>query len=620
MTKKRTKKKKILGYSIFFFIILIIASFAYMKDISTYDLLKKDWAYLEITDINGNISQTPSKGDFISLKKDFTFQQNSSTEGFIKSGVWRYKNDSLYLTTDYEIEIDSFIYKIENNTPSIVYFNNGNEIQKTQNNKLGNNKKIIKYKVEACDDNSLILKTDNNYLNFIKKENLSSDAENSVIDKNKFKGFTFISLLRGLMGILFIIGISWLFSTNRKAISWRVVFIGITIQIILAISVLYIPPVQMFFEFIGNIFVKILDFTEAGTLFLFQSFSSGTIESALQNFAIKILPTIIFFSALTSVLFYFGIIQKIVHALAWAMTKLLKLSGAESLSVAGNIFLGQTESPLMIKAYLEKMNKSEILLVMSGGMATLAGGVLAVYISFLGGDDPVARLMFAKHLLAASIMAAPGVIVITKILLPQTEDISSEIEVTQENIGKNVLDAISNGTGDGLRLAINVAAMLLVFVAFIAMINFVFQKIGYWTDLNSWIYDVSDGKYNNFSLEVILGYLFAPLMWILGVESGDITLVGQMLGEKIIMTEFIGYMSLADYKEAGAFASPKSIIMATYMLCGFANFASIGIQIGGIGSLAPGKRVQLSRLGMRALLAGTLASLLSATIVGMIIG
>ena len=298
----------------------------------------------------------------------------------------------------------------------------------------------------------------------------------------------------------------------------------------------------------------------------------------------------------------------------------MKLSGAESLSVAGNIFLGQTESPFMIKAYLEKMNRSEILLVMAGGMATLAGGVLAVYINFLGGDDPVQRLLFAKHLLTASVMAAPGVVVISKILVPQTEDISQQAEISRDVIGQNVLDAISNGTKEGVRLAVNVAAMLLVFLAFIAMFNFIFGKIGDWTTLNSVIERVTDGQYTKLSLEFILGYVFAPLMWILGVSVEDMTLVGRVLGEKIILTEFIGYISLADLKDAGAFAQQKSIVMATYMLCGFANFASIGIQIGGIGSLAPGQRVLLSRFGMRAILAGTLASLLSATIIGVILG
>jgi concentrative nucleoside transporter, CNT family len=256
---------------------------------------------------------------------------------------------------------------------------------------------------------------------------------------------------------------------------------------------------------------------------------------------------------------------------------------------------------------------------MSAGMATLAGGVLAVYINVLGGDDPVQRLIFAKHLITASVMAAPGVVVISKIIVPQTENVERTIKISKEVIGKNVLDAIATGTYQGLRLAVNVAAMLLVFIALIAMVNYIFIKVGDWTSLNSVISRITHGQYQELSLQFLLGYTFAPVMWLLGVCGHDITLVGRLLGEKIIMTEFIGYISLADMKTAGVFAETKSIIMATYILCGFANFASIGIQIGGIGALAPGKRLLLSQFGLRALLCGTLASLLSATIIGMIL-
>jgi CNT family concentrative nucleoside transporter len=429
--------------------------------------------------------------------------------------------------------------------------------------------------------------------------------------------FDILSIARGALGMAFVIFIAWLFSTNRKAIDWKVVGIGLSTQVVFAVGILYVPFVQDFFEMIGKVFVKILSFTTAGTEFLFKSMVTGKIELGMLNFAVTILPTIIFFSALTSVLFYFGIIQKVVYYLALLMTKLLRISGAESLSVAGNIFLGQTESPLMIKEYLDKMNRSEMLLVMSGGMATLAGGVLAVYIKILGGGDPVQELLYAKHLLAASILAAPGVVVVSKVLLPQTEKINNDVEVSKERIGKNVLDAISNGTTQGLKLAVNVGAMLLVFISFIAMVNYIFMKAGEFTALNNLIADITNGQYKELSLQFILGYIFSPFMWLIGVPAQDIDLLGRVLGEKLIMTEFIGYVSLADLKEAGAFVSQKSIIMATYVLCGFANFASIGIQIGGIGSLAPGKRVLLSQLGMRALLAGTLASLLSASIVGM---
>jgi len=444
------------------------------------------------------------------------------------------------------------------------------------------------------------------------------NAQTTLLVINPVKPvFDLMSIFRGAIGMAFVIFVAWLFSSSRKSINWKVVGIGLSVQLVFAVGILYVPVIQDFFEMIGKAFVKILSFTEAGTAFLFKSMVTGNIENGMLNFAVTILPTIIFFSALTSVLFYFGIIQKVVYVFALVMTRLFHISGSESLSVAGNIFLGQTESPLMIKEYLEKMNRSEMLLVMSGGMATLAGGVLAVYIKILGGGDPLQELIYAKHLLAASILAAPGVVVISKILIPQTEEINSDVSVSKERIGKNVLDAISNGTTQGLKLAVNVGAMLLVFIAFIAMINYIFMKSGEVTSLNSLIANITDGQYKELSLQFILGYLFSPFMWLIGVPAHDIDLLGRVLGEKLIMTEFIGYISLAELKEAGAFVSQKSIIMATYVLCGFANFASIGIQIGGIGSLAPGKRVMLSQLGMKALLAGTLASLLSASIVGM---
>ncbi|MFO7932615.1 MAG: nucleoside transporter C-terminal domain-containing protein [Bacteroidales bacterium] len=435
-------------------------------------------------------------------------------------------------------------------------------------------------------------------------------------------GFTFslVRLLRGLLGMLVLIFIAWIFSTNRKAVSWKMVGTGLLIQLLLALGILYVPFIQVFFEVIGKVFVKILAFTQEGVTFLLKNNDTGKMHPALQNFAFTILPTIIFFSALMSLLFYLGVIQFVVRILGFILSRLMGLSGPESLSVAGNIFLGQTESPLLIKAYLEKMNRSEILLVMSGGMATLAGGVLAAYIGFLGGGDPEQQIIFAKHLLTASVMAAPGVVVISKILVPQTEDVDREIAVSRTGIGRNALDAISNGTIDGLRLAVNVGAMLLVFLAFIAMFNFIFVKVGDWTYLNEGIFSLTGGKYDELSLEFILGYTLSPLMWLLGVSGEDITLVGSLLGKKLILTEFVAYIGLSELKTAGAFTDPKSIIMSVYMLCGFANFASIGIQIGGIGALAPGKRVLLARFGMRALLAGTLASLLSATIIGILMG
>ncbi len=432
-------------------------------------------------------------------------------------------------------------------------------------------------------------------------------------------GFTLEGFLRGLLGISFLILTTYLLSSNKKAINWKTASTGLLLQLILAVGVLKISWVKMIFESAGKVFVKILDFTMEGTKFLFGDLVSA--ENFGNVFIFSILPTVIFFAALTSILFYLGIIQKIVRVMALLLSKLLGVSGPESLSVAGNIFLGQTESPLMIKAYLEKMSKSEILLVMIGGMATVAGGVLAAYIGFLGGDDPELKVYYAKHLLTASVMAAPGAIVISKILYPETGKIDSNVEVSQDKIGSNFLDAISIGTSEGLKLAANIAAMLLVFIAFIALINYILSGFGELTNLNDWISDKT--IYSELSLELILGYIFAPVMWLIGVAKEDVTLMGQLLGIKLAASEFIGYIQLSDLKDATNLIHlnyQKSIIIATYMLCGFANFASIGIQIGGIGALEPKQRKNLSKFGFKALIGGTLASLLSATIAGMIIG
>ena len=437
------------------------------------------------------------------------------------------------------------------------------------------------------------------------------------------QGFSFTSLFRGIIGILFLIFISYTLSSNKKSINWRTATFGLILQIILAIGILKVTYIKVIFESAGKVFIKILDFTQEGTKFLFAELGTNPplMDSAYTNFIVVILPTVIFFSALTSVLFYLGIIQKIVKFLAMLLSKILGISGPESLSVAGNIFLGQTESPLMIKAYLEKMSKSEILLVMIGGMATVAGGVLAAYIGFLGGDNAEMKIYYAKHLLAASVMAAPGAIVISKILFPETEKIDKDVKISKEKIGTNLLDSISIGTSEGLKLAVNIAAMLLVFIAFIAMFNFILSSIGSIFNINDWI--DKNTVYNELSLELILGYIFAPVMWLIGVAKEDITLMGQLLGIKLAASEFIGYIQLANLKDAANImhlSYQKSIIIATYMLCGFANFASIGIQIGGIGALEPKQRKNLSKFGFKALIGGTIASLLSATIAGMIIG
>ena len=433
-------------------------------------------------------------------------------------------------------------------------------------------------------------------------------------------GFSIISLFRGILGLIALVGICFLFSTNRRAISWRIVIFGLLFQLLLAIAVLKVPAIQHVIEFIARVFIKILDSSNAGSEFLFKSLVTNKVEVGMINFAFQILPTIVFFSALTSVLFYYGIIQKVVYGMAWLLTKVLRISGAEGLVASSNVFLGQTEAPFLIKEYLPKMNKSEIMLVMVAGMATMAGGVLAVYIGLLGGDDPVGKMLFAKHLITASVMAAPAAVVTSKMLVPQTEPIESDIKITKDRIGSNILDAIANGTSSGLKLAVNVAAMLVAFIALIYFINFIFYKIGDWTNLNSQISILTGGIYTKISLQFMLGYALAPLTWLMGVSSHDMTLVGQLLGEKIILNEMIGYASLKELITAGAFYDQKSIILAVYVLCGFANFSSVGIQIGGISAIAPNQRKNLVDLGFRALLGGALTALISATLVAMILG
>ncbi len=560
---------------------------------------------------------------------------NSTLSAQSVEGKWKFDkvegtSDNLSTPIDQRVDVfelnnGKFTYTLNSLYPNTIF--SGDYI--IQNNLLvcfydSPTDSLNKFRITELTDSSLVLN------NFSWTYNLSQNiaVATSAVQKTasveglvKSAGFSVNSLMRGTLGMFVLLLISFILSSNRKAINWRTVSFGLIAQLVLAVSIIKIDFVQSSFEWVGGLFIAVLNYTEAGTKFLFASFGTGEIETPLVTFAISILPTIIFFSAITSVLFYFGIIQKVVSVLAYLLTRLLKISGAESLSVAGNIFLGQTESPLMIKAYLDKMTRSEILLVMIGGMATVAGGVLAAYIGFLGGEDEALRLYYAKHLLTASVMAAPGAVVISKMLYPQQEKISSNIQVTQDKIGSNMLDAIANGTTEGLKLAVNVGAMLLVFLAFIAMFNGILGWFGDVTNINDWV--ASNTAYASFSLEFILGYIFAPLMWLIGVAKEDIALMGQLLGIKLAASEFVGYIQLADLKNVASSSHlqfEKSVVMATYMLCGFANFASIGIQIGGIGSLAPKQRKTLSEFGLKALIGGTIASLLSATIAGMILG
>ena len=440
---------------------------------------------------------------------------------------------------------------------------------------------------------------------------------------------TLSSILRGGVGIVFFLGVCYLFSNNRKNINWKLVGTGMGMQLFLALAILKIPFVGRIFASIARFFVVVLDFTTEGAKFIVGNWPAvAQITNGITGdphtigfvFAFKVLPTIIFFSALTSLLYYLGVLQFIIKGFAWVMTRLMGLTAAESLAAAANVFIGQTEAPLVVKPFLEGMSRSEILCLMTGGMATIAGSVFAAYVGFLGGDDPALQQMYATHLLIASIISAPAAIVASKMLYPEdrkVDEASQVLDIPRQNAGTNILDAIARGTSDGLRLAVNVGAMLLVFIAMIAMVNYILQDmLGDWTGLNDWVAGITSGQYKGFNLEFILGAIFSPMAWLIGIENADLMSVGQLLGTKTTINEFVAYANLESVKDV---ISERSVIITTYALCGFANFGSIGIQIGGISALAPGQRKNLTELGLKALIGGTVACFLTATIAGMIL-
>src|SRR5215204_562775 len=422
-----------------------------------------------------------------------------------------------------------------------------------------------------------------------------------------------INILRGALGMFFLIFVCWLLSTNRKAINWRLVMIALIAMIGFYLGVTRVGFINGFFDFLSRAFVKVVDVEIESTRLLFSNLIEVRPDSWGFIFAVRVLPTIIFFSALSSILYYTGILQKIVYVFALALSK-LKISGAESVSTAANIFMGQTEAPLMIKPYLDKINRSEVLLIMVGGMANTAGSVLGAYVSFLGGDDPNAKAFFAMHLLTQSILSAPAAIICSKILFPQTEPVNMEIRIPKQKLGDNFLDALSIGTTDGMKLAVNVGAMLLAFTALVFVLNYMLFKIGDWTTLNSVI--AANTPYPSLSFQMILGYIFSPIAYIIGVNSHDMLNVGQLLGEKTILNEFNAYLSFSTMKNQGVITNPKAILITTYALAGFANFASIGIQIGGISQLAPNQRKNLTELGIKALIGGTIACLMCGCMAG----
>jgi CNT family concentrative nucleoside transporter len=424
--------------------------------------------------------------------------------------------------------------------------------------------------------------------------------------------------LRGIIGLLVLIGFAYLFSVNKKKIDWRLVVTGLGLQVIFGFLITQVPFVEMIFMKVSEAFVVFLSFSGDGARFLFGDLASDTFGFI---FAFQVLPTVIFFSTVTAGLYYLGVLQKLVYGIAWIMSRTMRLSGAESLSAAGNIFLGQTEAPLLVRPFVPNMTRSELMCLMTGGMATIAGGVLAGYVAFLGGDDPAQKAMFASYLLSASIMNAPAAIVISKILIPENnpDEIDDTLHVSKDKMGVNLIDALSRGASDGLKLAVNIAGMLLAFIAVIATINYLLgDLIGDWTGLNALIMESTGGTFDKFSLEYILGQIFRVFAFAMGVEWSDTLAVGSLLGQKTAINEFVAYLDLAKMKAEGILSS-KSIVIATYALCGFSNFSSIAIQVGGIGGMAPNQQGNLSKLGMRALLAATLACMMTATIAGALV-
>ncbi|MGB0979301.1 MAG: NupC/NupG family nucleoside CNT transporter [Croceimicrobium sp.] len=560
-------------------------------------MLEGDWAFKSIQNSNGENLFSITSDDSLHLQAN-TFSYRLAAKNLSAQGS--YHLDTGHLAFNYTLPKDTVrVYRLNLINDSLLDFSENGVHYTFQRNPVKDSLELI------SNQNT---------------ESKGGLSENLPLNYDFTQGgFNLASLARGLLGLSVLLCLTFLMSSKRKSINWRQVFSGLLIQIIFAIAILKVPFIRMGFDYLSELFVVLLSFTDQGAEFLFGALINDR-SSWGYIFAFKVLPTVIFFSALTSLLFYYGVMQKIVYAFAWIMKRSLGLSGAESLSAAGNIFLGQTESPLLVKPYLNKMTKSELLCVMSGGMATIAGGVLAAYIGFLGGSDVVQQTFFAKHLLAASVMSAPAAVVAAKILLPETKEFDDEMHIEPTKIGGNALEAITNGTTEGLKLAVNVGAMLLVFIALVALVNSLLRDfIGDFTGLNAWVMDFTNGQYEGFSMEFILGYTLAPITWLMGVAKEDIFLVGQLLGEKTILNEFVAYVSLGDLMDGQKFSSQKSIIIATYILCGFSNFASIGIQIGGIGSLAPSRRSELSKLGFKALIAGTMASLFTAVIVGMLI-
>jgi CNT family concentrative nucleoside transporter len=426
-------------------------------------------------------------------------------------------------------------------------------------------------------------------------------------------------ILFGLFGLAMLLGIAFLFSNNKRAVDWKLVGTGVLLQIVFASAVLKLPLGRDVFNAIAGGFVKLMSYVNEGSNFIFGSLMDTKNFGFI--FAVNVLPTIVFFASLTGVLYHLGVMQKIVQAMAWVITKVMRVSGAETTSVCASVFIGQTEAPLTIKPYIERMTESELMTVMIGGMAHIAGSVMAAYVGLLGHNDPVEMQFYAKHLLTASVMAAPATMMLAKILVPETGVplTRGTVKIEVEKTTANVIDAAATGAGDGLKLAMNVGAMLLAFIALIALLNGPIQWLGTTTwggsgSLNGWLSGMA-GHDVALSLQTIFGWILSPIAWLIGVPWQDATLVGSFIGEKVVINEFVAYVDLSKHTDQ---LLPQSRLIATYALCGFANFSSIAIQIGGIGGLAPGRRADLARLGLRAVLGGSLATFMTATIAGVL--
>lgn len=446
----------------------------------------------------------------------------------------------------------------------------------------------------------------------------------------------FESFLRGIFGLGLLIGISFLLSNNKKKVNWRLVISGFVLQIIFAILILRGDSLRQFFAPFGwpkdffngvsYVFVLILNFTTEGAKFVFGNLalSPGNEGSVGMFFAFQVLPTIIFFASLMSVLYYLGVMQKIVQGMAWVMAKVMGTSGAESLSCTANIFVGQTEAPIMIKPFIKGMTQSELLTIMIGGMATIAGGVMAAYIQMLGSAYAAAhgvelfqaQQMFATQLLGASFMAAPGAMMIGKILVPETSESETKgiVKVKIEKTSKNIIEAAANGAGDGLQLALNVGAMLIAFIAFIALINYLLNGLGDLTGMNNY-FVTNFGQ--PLSFQLVIGFVMQFIAFGIGVPWQDALSFGSLLGTKVVLNEFVAYSDMSTLVQTGKLVNEKSILMATYALCGFANFSSIAIQIGGLGPLAPNRKSDIAAFGIKAVIGGVITTLLTATLAGL---